>query len=60
MILLLFIGGWLVWELTPLQEWVGTGKNWWDQVWSWGSQAVDFVGSIGDSTSGGGSGGNAP
>ncbi|MEU6315328.1 protein kinase [Streptomyces sp. NPDC047014] len=49
MILLLFVGGWLIWELTPLQEWVGTGKGWWDQVWSWGSGIVDWVSSVGDS-----------
>ncbi|MFJ3881994.1 protein kinase [Streptomyces sp. NPDC090077] len=57
LILLLFVGGWLVWELTPLQEWIGTGKGWWDQVWSWGSDAVDFVSSFGSSSEGGGSGG---
>ncbi|MFG2984812.1 protein kinase [Streptomyces sp. NPDC048258] len=50
MILLLFVGGWLIWELTPLQEWVGTGKGWWDQVWSWGSGIADWIGAIGDAT----------
>ncbi|MFF4322016.1 protein kinase [Streptomyces sp. NPDC001568] len=52
MILLFFVAGWLVWELTPLQEWVGTGRGWWDQVWTWGSDTVDWVTSVGD---GGGS-----
>lgn len=47
LILLFFVAGWLVWELTPLQEWVGTGKGWWDQLWSWGSGIVDWVGSVG-------------
>ncbi|MEV7594433.1 protein kinase [Streptomyces sp. NPDC090085] len=59
MILLLFVGGWLIWELTPLQEWVGTGKGWWDQVWSWGSGIVDWVTSVGESA-GSGSGSTAP
>ncbi|MEV7512723.1 protein kinase [Streptomyces sp. NPDC091201] len=59
MILLLFVGGWLIWELTPLQEWVGTGKGWWDQVWSWGSGVVDWVTSVGESA-GSGSGSTAP
>ncbi|MGI5450029.1 serine/threonine-protein kinase [Streptomyces sp. CA-243310] len=58
MILLFFVAGWLVWELTPLQEWVGTGRGWWDQVWTWGSDAVDWVTTIGDSA--GGSGGSTP
>ncbi|WP_030300006.1 serine/threonine-protein kinase [Streptomyces katrae] len=53
MILLFVVAGWLVWELTPLQEWVGTGKGWWDQLWTWGSDIVDWVGAIGDATGGG-------
>ncbi|KIF02673.1 hypothetical protein PL81_28625, partial [Streptomyces sp. RSD-27] len=58
LLLLLFVGGWLIWELTPLQEWIGTGKGWWDQVWSWGSDAVDFVSTIGNKANGGGSAGS--
>ncbi|MEU4731404.1 serine/threonine-protein kinase [Streptomyces sp. NPDC023588] len=50
-ILLFFVAGWLVWELTPLQEWVGTGRGWWGQLWTWGSDIVDWVGAIGDSGS---------
>lgn len=55
MILVFFVAGWLVWELTPLQEWVGTGRGWWDQVWTWGTDIVDWVSAIGDSTGGTGS-----
>ncbi|MGW7101124.1 protein kinase domain-containing protein [Streptomyces sp. NPDC054883] len=55
MILLFFVAGWLVWELTPLQEWVGTGKGWWDQLWSWGRDASDWISGLGDSTGGSGS-----
>ncbi|MFF1411119.1 protein kinase [Streptomyces sp. NPDC058289] len=55
MILVFFVAGWLVWELTPLQEWVGTGRGWWDQVWTWGSDVVDWVTAIGNSTGGTGS-----
>ncbi|MBT2472840.1 serine/threonine protein kinase [Streptomyces sp. ISL-66] len=50
LILVFFVAGWLVWELTPLQEWVGTGRGWWDQVWTWGTDVVDWVGTIGDAT----------
>ncbi|MEU6867792.1 protein kinase [Streptomyces sp. NPDC046876] len=60
MIVLFFIAGWLIWEFTPLQEWVGTGKSWWDQVWTWGSEVVDWVGSIGDATGGGSGNGTTP
>ncbi|MFD6889893.1 protein kinase [Streptomyces sp. NPDC059957] len=55
MILVFFVAGWLVWELTPLQEWVGTGRGWWDQVWTWGSDVVDWVTELGNSTGGTGS-----
>ncbi|WP_374774241.1 protein kinase [Streptomyces sp. NBC_01310] len=57
-ILMFFVAGWLVWELTPLQEWVGTGRGWWDQLWTWGSDVVDWVGTIGDSTGSTGSSGS--
>ncbi|MFJ3977691.1 protein kinase [Streptomyces sp. NPDC090021] len=56
LILVFFVAGWLIWELTPLQEWVGTGRGWWDQVWAWGSGIVDWVTTIGDSASSGSSG----
>lgn len=52
LILVFFVAGWLVWELTPLQEWVGTGRGWWDQVWTWGSDVADWVGTIGDASGG--------
>ncbi|MFD4919251.1 protein kinase [Streptomyces virginiae] len=59
LILVFFVAGWLVWELTPLQEWVGTGRGWWDQVWTWGSGVVDWVSTIGDSAGSSGSSGSA-
>jgi len=31
-IVLLFVAGWLVWELTPLQDWIGTGKSYWQEI----------------------------
>ncbi|WP_053702266.1 serine/threonine-protein kinase [Streptomyces sp. WM6368] len=59
LILVFFVAGWLIWELTPLQEWVGTGRGWWDQVWTWGSDVVDWVAAIGDSAGSSGSSGPA-
>ncbi|WP_424213519.1 serine/threonine-protein kinase [Streptomyces sp. BI20] len=56
LILVFFVAGWLVWELTPLQEWIGTGRGWWDQLWQWGSDVTDFIGGIGDSGGTGGTG----
>ncbi|MGG8409415.1 hypothetical protein ACM614_23860, partial [Streptomyces sp. 12297] len=46
LVLLFFVGGWLVWELTPLQEWIGTGKSWWDQIGAWTSGVGDLIGKI--------------
>jgi serine/threonine-protein kinase len=31
-IVLLFVAGWLVWELTPLQDWIGTGRSYWHEI----------------------------
>ncbi|MGW6710251.1 serine/threonine-protein kinase [Streptomyces sp. NPDC054956] len=53
MILLFFVAGWMIWEFSGLQEWVGTGKGWFDQVWTWGSDAVDWISTIGDATGSG-------
>ncbi|MBW5486701.1 serine/threonine-protein kinase [Streptomyces bambusae] len=56
MVVLFVIGGWLIWELTPLQEWVGTGRGWWDQMWAMGSGVVDWISELGETTGTGGSG----
>ncbi|MEV7525502.1 serine/threonine-protein kinase [Streptomyces sp. NPDC091371] len=50
LVLMFFVAGWLIWTFTPLQEWVGTGRGWWDQLWTWGSEIVDWVSAIGDAT----------
>ncbi|MFB8760115.1 serine/threonine-protein kinase [Streptomyces nigra] len=55
-IVILFVAGWLVWELSPLQEWIGTGKGYWEQLSSWLGTVTDWIGDLGGS-SGGGSGG---
>lgn len=56
-IVILFVAGWLVWELSPLQEWIGTGKGYWDQLSDWFSTVTGWIGDLGGS-SGGGSGTN--
>ncbi|NBE53020.1 serine/threonine-protein kinase [Streptomyces boluensis] len=56
-IVILFVAGWLVWELSPLQEWIGTGKNYWEQLSDWFTSVTGWIGDLGgpDSPSGGGS-----
>ncbi|GAB2846785.1 hypothetical protein GCM10027074_12170 [Streptomyces deserti] len=34
-LVILFVASWLIWELSPLQEWIGTGKGYWDQLSDW-------------------------
>ncbi|TXL88900.1 serine/threonine-protein kinase [Streptomyces sp. IB2014 016-6] len=38
-LVLLFVAGWLVWELTPLQDWIGEGKSYWNAI----TDTVDTV-----------------
>ncbi|MFJ7078224.1 protein kinase [Streptomyces sp. NPDC098781] len=56
-IVILFVAGWLVWELSPLQEWIGTGKGYWDQLSDWFTTVTGWIGDLGGG-SGGGSGTN--
>ncbi|MFI5973768.1 protein kinase [Streptomyces sp. NPDC051452] len=42
-IVILIVAGWLVWELTPLQHWIGTGKGYWDQLSEWGGKAAHWI-----------------
>ncbi|MCS0639173.1 protein kinase [Streptomyces sp. LP05-1] len=63
-IVLLVVAGWLVWELTPLQDWVAQGKGYWEaigdgisKVSTWVSDLIDSAGGSGGGTGGGGGGG---
>lgn len=56
-IVLFVVAGWLVWELTPLQDWVAQGKGYWEAIGDAITSISDWVSSIGDSTGGGTTGG---
>ncbi|MFF3982814.1 serine/threonine-protein kinase [Streptomyces sp. NPDC055808] len=47
---LLFVAGWLIWELTPLQDWVAQGKSYWQAIGDGISTVSGWIKSIGDST----------
>ncbi|MBO1337563.1 serine/threonine-protein kinase [Streptomyces sp. VRA16 Mangrove soil] len=47
MIVILFVVSWLVWEFTPLQDWIGTGKGYWAQLSDWFSTVTDWIGDLG-------------
>ncbi|MFI8822209.1 protein kinase [Streptomyces sp. NPDC053431] len=52
-IVLFVVAGWLVWELTPLQDWVAEGKGYWQAIGDGISSFMDWVSSLTDSASGG-------
>ncbi|MFD6416501.1 serine/threonine-protein kinase [Streptomyces sp. NPDC060194] len=52
MLLILFVASWMVWEFTPLQDWIGTGKGYWEQLGSWIDTTTDWISEV----TGGGSG----
>ncbi|GAA2798361.1 serine/threonine-protein kinase [Streptomyces showdoensis] len=56
-IVLFIVAGWLIWELTPLQDWVAQGKGYWQAIGDAITSISDWVSSIGDSTGGGATGG---
>ncbi|MPY46971.1 serine/threonine protein kinase, partial [Streptomyces phyllanthi] len=50
MIALVFVGGWLIWEFSPLQGWIGTGKGYWDQLTTWVGDIAGWIEGLGSST----------
>ncbi|MFE9400178.1 serine/threonine-protein kinase [Streptomyces sp. NPDC006530] len=48
-IVLLIVAGWLIWELTPLQDWVAQGKGYWQAIGDGISTVSGWIKSIGDS-----------
>ena len=54
-IVILFVAGWLIWELSPLQEWIGTGKGYWEQLSDWFTTVTGWISDLGGSGGTGGS-----
>ncbi|MEV2255372.1 serine/threonine-protein kinase [Streptomyces sp. NPDC050147] len=46
-IIILFVASWLVWELSPLQEWIGTTKGYWEQLTDWYDTVSGWIGKLG-------------
>ncbi|MBN0045900.1 protein kinase [Streptomyces actuosus] len=57
-ILVLFVAGWLVWELSPLKDWIGTGRSYWGQLSDWFDTVTGWIGDVADSGSSLGGPGN--
>ncbi|MFD7614648.1 serine/threonine-protein kinase [Streptomyces sp. NPDC059828] len=57
-LVLLFVAGWLIWELTPLQQWIGTGQSYWNAIGDGIGKVSDFIDELVGSNPGtGGAGG---
>jgi serine/threonine-protein kinase len=50
MVIVLFVGSWLIWELTPLQDWIGTSKGFFSELVTGYRSVRDFVQGIGGMT----------
>ncbi|MDH6221256.1 serine/threonine-protein kinase [Streptomyces pseudovenezuelae] len=50
-IVILFVASWLIWELSPLQDWIGTGKGYWAQLSDWFDTVTGWIGDLGGTSS---------
>ncbi|MFE7126096.1 serine/threonine-protein kinase [Streptomyces sp. NPDC057617] len=55
-LVLLFVAGWLVWELTPLQDWIAEGKSYWSAISDAFTAVTNWFSELGGSDPGTGSG----
>lgn len=51
-LVILFVASWLIWELSPLQEWIGTGKSYWQQIGDIVDTVSGWIGDLGGNSSG--------
>ncbi|MFD4236917.1 serine/threonine-protein kinase [Streptomyces sp. NPDC058542] len=49
-VVLLIVAGWLIWELTPLQDWVAQGKGYWEAIGDAIGTVTDWISKVGEST----------
>ena len=49
MIVIFFVAGWLIWEFSPLQEWIGTGRTWWGELSHLFNQITGWIGDLANS-----------
>ncbi|MFD9499098.1 serine/threonine-protein kinase [Streptomyces sp. NPDC060035] len=48
-VVLMIVAGWLIWELTPLQDWVAQGKGYWEAIGDGISKVSGWVEDLGGS-----------
>ncbi|MET7619938.1 serine/threonine-protein kinase [Streptomyces sp. NPDC005408] len=49
-VILLVVAGWLIWELTPLQDWVAQGKSYWEAIGDGISKVTGWISDLGSSS----------
>ncbi|MFI6941655.1 serine/threonine-protein kinase [Streptomyces sp. NPDC050418] len=49
-VLILVVGAWLIWELSPLQEWIGQGRSFWNQISHMYDTVSKWIGDLGEAT----------
>ncbi len=53
-IVILVVAAWLIWELSPLQDWIGQGRTFWGQVSHYYDTVSGWIEDLGGGDSGGG------
>ncbi|WP_217545360.1 serine/threonine-protein kinase [Streptomyces sp. GbtcB6] len=48
LVVILFVAGWLIWDLTPVHTWVGQGQGYWSQLKDWAKSVGSFIGDLGN------------
>ncbi|THA72360.1 serine/threonine protein kinase [Streptomyces sp. A0958] len=48
-LVLLFVASWLIWELTPLKDWIGEGQSYWHAITDAVSTVKDWISELGGS-----------
>ncbi|RII19840.1 Serine/threonine-protein kinase PrkC [Streptomyces sp. YIM 130001] len=51
-LIIVFVAGWLIWELSPLQEWLDTSKGYWEQLTDWTSNVTGWISDLGGDSGG--------
>jgi serine/threonine-protein kinase len=50
-IIILFVAGWLVWEFSPLQHWIGSTRSFWGELTHRYDQVSSWIGDLSSKTS---------
>ena len=51
-IVILFVASWLIWELSPLQDWIGTTKGFWEELTGMYHTVSGWIGDLNGSSGG--------